>query len=93
MVSSQPEVEWDDTERAWMLALQQWRDEELCPLCGRPKDVCQDPSAEFAFEVPPPTRCHITTALRQAQDTYMKGPHADHPDALLWNVKPKGFDQ
>lgn len=89
LVSSQPEPEWDETERAWMIALETYRRDELCPLCGRPKQICQDPEAEFAFSVPPPTRCHVTTTLRRAQKTYMDGPHADHPDALLWGVALK----
>lgn len=86
LVSSQPEPEWDDTERAWMIALEQYRANELCPLCGRPKSICQDPEAEFAVTVPPPTRCHITTAQRRAQQSYMEGPHADYPEALLWGI-------
>lgn len=86
LVSSTPETEWDDTERAWMLALQRYRVEDLCPICGRPKSVCQAPEAEFMFDVPPPNRCHITTALRRAQKTYLDAAHAPHPDALDWHV-------
>ena len=29
LVASQPEVEWDDTERAWMLALEEYRSDLL----------------------------------------------------------------
>ncbi len=71
-----------------MLALQAWRDEHICPLCGWPKAVCQDPAREFDTEVPAPTRCHITTALRRAQKAYGEQQGAN-PEGLLWAAQLK----
>jgi hypothetical protein len=68
-----------------MRALARWRDREICPACGYPKSVCQDPGTENAVHVLAPTRCHVTTALREAQEAYRHSPGA-RPDGLLWNV-------
>lgn len=88
LVSSRPEPEWDETERAWMLALEQFRREVLCPCgCGFPKDVSQAPETEFAVSVPPPTRCHVRSALVEAQKDAKDRPT---PEALLWGVRLQG---
>lgn len=89
LVSSQPEVEWDDTEREWMLALESWENDELCPLCGWPKDVCQDPQTENLVQVPLPTRCHITTAIKRKQEARAAGGGGKHDDALVWGAQLK----
>jgi len=82
---SRPEPEWDDAERAWMLALEQYRREVLCPCgCGYPAEISQDPATEFAIRVPPPTRCHIRTALAQEQKDSEDRPT---PEGLLWGVE------
>lgn len=88
MVSSRPEVEWDDTEQGWMLALEKWRTERLCPLCGYPKDVCQAPEFTYRYDVNAPVRCRVTTAIRQAQ----RGKEFPDPDALIFQttVTPYG---
>lgn len=84
-MSSHAEPEWDDTERAWMLALEEYRTTVLCPCgCGFPKEISQDPRTEFAVSVPPPTRCHIRTALAEAQKDSEDRPT---PEALLWGVE------
>ena len=36
-----PESEWDQTERDWMLALDDY-EHSLCPRCGMPVSVCHD---------------------------------------------------
>lgn len=69
-----------------MRALATWRDEHICPSCGWPKAVCQAPETEFALEVPPPTRCHVTTAMRRAQKDYAKQDGAN-PEGLTWRAK------
>ncbi|RIY26578.1 hypothetical protein CJI51_02995, partial [Bifidobacteriaceae bacterium WP021] len=35
-------MEWDETERAWMLALDEYENTVLCPLCGMPSKFCHD---------------------------------------------------
>ena len=86
MVASRPEVEWDETEQAWMRALEHYRTEMICPSCGWPKEICQDPMTEFKVEVPPPTRCHVTTALRNAQKAASEKSNAG-AEGLLWAAR------
>lgn len=88
VISSRAEAEWDDTERAWMLALEEYRREVLCPCgCGFPREVAQSPETEFAVMVPAPTRCHIRTALVEAQKGAVDRPH---PEGLLWGAELRG---
>ena len=88
-MSSRPEIEWDDTEQTWMLALQFYRD-GLCPACGRPVSVCQDPANEGKFVSPPPVRCHATTALSERQEAQTGGKvKPRHPNALLYSAELK----
>lgn len=35
-------VEWDEGEREWMLALDQYERTKICPICGSPRDFCGD---------------------------------------------------
>jgi len=87
LVSSSPEVEWDDTERAWMLALEEYRRDVLCPCgCGWPKDVSQDPMTEFRREVGAPVRCHVRTGLAVSQEAYRKANPEAEMSGLLWGV-------
>lgn len=69
LVSSRPEVEWDDTERAWMLGLAEY-EAGLCPLCGLPSDQCQSADAEALAEAGLPVRCHVATARAQRAEEY-----------------------
>lgn len=85
MLSSHPEIEWDDTERAWMLALAQWREDTLCTVCGGPATECQGEGAEWRFEAADPTRCHRMTAILRAQD----GAERPYPHALLWGTRAR----
>lgn len=89
MVSSRPETEWDETEAAWMVAAEAYRRQEICHLCGWPKAICQSRDAENGLTVPPPTRCHVTTAIKRAQEARQSGPAAKHDDALLWGARLK----
>jgi hypothetical protein len=89
LISSRPEVEWDQTEQDWMLALDTWENDELCHLCGWPKDVCQAPETEWALEVPLPTRCHVTTAIKRAQMARAADGGGRHDDALVWGARLK----
>lgn len=67
-----------------MLALEHYRSRVLCPCgCGWPADVSQDPTTENTVRVGAPTRCHIRTALIEAQ---RDGPDRRTPEALLWGA-------
>lgn len=83
LVSSRAEPEWDEDERAWMLALGEYR-ASLCPCgCGHPmRDTISDERTGPKFHVPPPARCRARDALIQAQDAF-KNPRAE---AVLWHV-------
>lgn len=77
------EVEWDDTEHDWMIALAEY-EAMLCPNCGRPIEVCTDPKNELRWRVGLPTRCHATTAVLQAQEAYAK---TKHSRALMFHAE------
>jgi hypothetical protein len=83
LVSSRPESEWDEEQVAWFLHLAEWEDGR-CPSCGMQKSVCQDPMAEWNIDVPAPTRCHVTTAVKRAQKGYAK---SEIPEALLFGAR------
>lgn len=89
LIASRPEVEWDETEQAWMLALDAREQEETCPLCGWPREVCQARETENLLEVPLPTRCHVTTAIKRAQEARGAAGGGKHDDALIWGAKLK----
>lgn len=84
MVASTPEVEWNETEREWMLALARYK-ADLCPLCGGPRGECTAPDADQHFEALLPVRCHRTTVIRRAQAARPRTPDT-HDDALLWGA-------
>jgi len=67
-----------------MLALQAWRDEHLCPLCGGPKEVCQAPYGTYVYGAETPTRCMVTDALDTSRKEYRDAPN---PGALLHRPK------
>lgn len=81
-MSSRPDVEWDEDQVSWMLALAAYED-GLCPRCGMPREICQAPESEGRVTVPPPSRCHVTTAILGAQKGYAEN---QHPGALLFGA-------
>lgn len=89
MIGSQPEVEWDETEREWVLGLAEYRATLECHIHGGPLSECSGPEKEFAYDVPLPTRCHIATRLRIGQDEYMASGDVKHPEALRWATQVK----
>lgn len=86
LVSSQPETEWDEEQQSWMLALQYYRS-GLCPKCGSPVEECHAPENEGRYRVPPPERCHKTTALHVASEPYRTNKDVKASDALLYRVE------
>lgn len=72
-----------------MTELATWRQVGLCPLCGWPREVCQAREAENLLEVPSPTRCHVTTAIKRAQTARTQAGGGQHDDALLWGAQLK----
>lgn len=84
LASSAPEAEWDETERAWMVALQRYRN-SLCPLCGGPADECMDIENELKFRAGAPIRCHRTTQ-RNIKAEQFRSDKTMHPEALVFPV-------
>lgn len=88
MVGSLVEPEWDDEQRAWMLALTEI-EADSCPGCHGvlSETTATDEWGEslYRWEVPAPTRCHRCTALaaRQGDKKYKE---AKAPQALLWST-------
>lgn len=79
---SVPESEWDDDQRALMIALQLYRD-SLCPSCGLPLEETRDPlhdrdnpEATHVYVVTGHRRCHACTAL-MASDEEFRNPTGD----------------
>lgn len=75
------EAEWDEQERTWMLALTEY-EASLCPMCGRPIEVCTAEGSELRVRVPAPHRCHFKTAVERAREKYKDHPH---PGALMYS--------
>lgn len=86
MSTTMAEPEWDEQTRETVMALE---GVDLCPLCGRPSEVCQDPERQFDWAVPEPTRCHASTALMAAQRGVTEETNPQ-PQALLWSVHLRG---
>jgi hypothetical protein len=82
MTTTMAEPEWDEDTRNLALGLAQV---DLCQSCGGPAFLCQDPVNEFHWGVPPPVRCHRTTALRLAQRKVTEETNPV-PEALLWRT-------
>lgn len=85
VVASRPEPEWSDAERAKMLALAQWEATEICPRCGGPKSICQDPAARYTTS--PPVRCHYTDAAAREHEAWTTDKRP-RPQALIPQIRP-----
>jgi hypothetical protein len=76
------EPEYDEHDRAWMLALSAYRAAH-CPHCGGALHETTDPANEFAYHADS-IRCFKCTALAKSADALTKGPMpAQHPQAVL----------
>lgn len=77
------EVEWDDAERGWAVALLEY-EADICQGCGGRLSETTDPASEGHWHVPLPTRCHRCTSLAAAQEPYRE---TKHGGALLWSAE------
>lgn len=77
------EPEWDEETRALGLAHELL---DLCPVCGGPAYLCQDPELQDHWKAQAPVRCHRQTALLVAQS---KVSEQTNPQmhALLWRAE------
>lgn len=76
------EPEWDDQTRDLALA---HTAVNICPRCGGPAYLCQDPALQDSWKVPPPVRCHRTTVLRKQQRAVTEQTNPV-TDALIWGT-------
>lgn len=76
------EPEWDDESRALAIA---YNDVDLCPSCGGPAYLCQDPELQEQWKAEPPVRCHRTTAILRAQKSMTEETNPQL-GALLWRA-------
>lgn len=77
------EPEWDQESRDLALALDAV---PMCPVCGGPSYLCQDPDRQDDWHGEDPIRCHAQTArLARAKGvTEETNPHAS---ALIFPVR------
>jgi hypothetical protein len=86
LVSSQPEPEWDEVERAWVQGLHEYRSRQLCKSCGLPKSVCRAPETEDLVTAES-ERCHVSAAIarRRKADSEAEIPY---PESLVYSIVP-----
>jgi hypothetical protein len=77
LVSSTPEVEWDEHEQAWALAYQVYRD-SLC-RCGGYLPDTTNPRNEGRYRPLPPLECQHCMALAESEESVQH----PHPIALI----------
>jgi hypothetical protein len=76
------EPEWDQATRDLVLALDAV---PMCPHCGGPTYLCQDPERMDDWQAGDPIRCHATTARLERQKSVTEETNP-HMQALLWPV-------
>lgn len=83
------EAEWDQPDRAWMVALAAYRAQVHEP-CGTYLPDATRPEDDGAWRAKLPVRCHVCTARLTAIDAHLSGAHNPHPEALLFPVVRRG---
>ena len=79
MPSRGDEVEWDETERNWMRSLAEY-ERSLCPMCGLPRTICQDPKGELTLHAETSV-CWATAHMQQAMKRWTDANGRDNPAA------------
>jgi hypothetical protein len=85
-VTTVAEPEWDEATRDLALALDAV---PLCPICGGPSYLCQDPQRQDDWQAGDPIRCHAQTA-RLARAKNVTEETNPHVSALIWPVRLRG---
>ena len=75
-MSSQPEVEWDEEQQAWMLALQLY-EETRCPGCGGNITVTTASENEGKYRHDLPLQCFRCVAFGIGHDAYADQPRPE----------------
>jgi MinD superfamily P-loop ATPase len=81
---TETEPEWDDTERAWAVALAEV-EADLCDGCGQPLSETTRREAFEGYEVPDPAACQGCKALitKQTSDEYAESKYLP---AFRWGL-------
>lgn len=83
-------IEWDETERLWMLALQIYEEQTTCPLCGNPISFCHDEDAvERAFKGGEVQTCFVTQLREQTAKQFQNSGEVLYPGAQTVNLIPR----
>jgi hypothetical protein len=82
LVSSKPEVEWDEQEQGWMLALAVHK-ANRCPGCGGDLTVTTKPEHDDAYRPDLPLQCHRCAGFARSHEAYKDHPH---PQTLIHMV-------
>jgi hypothetical protein len=87
LIRSVSDVEWDETEQGWMLALGLHR-AGRCPGCGGDLAVTTDPENEDRFRHELPLQCQRCVAFARAGEAYEDQPR---PNTFIHRVpqRPK----
>ncbi len=80
------EVEWDDDQQAWMLALAEYRAQTCSGCGGYLPDTTHPDRALDGYVAGPPVRCGGCTALHREFPMYEK---AEQPQALRFGIQPR----
>ena len=75
-------VEWDETERAWMLALQSYENGRKCPVCGMDITFCHDQEkVHRAFKGADVETCFVGEMREQAMRRFADSGEVKAPNS------------
>lgn len=84
------ETEWDETEQAWMLALDLYEHTHICPLCGMDTAICHDEEKfEQLFDGADVYMCFASQAREFALQKYAKSGIVEAPHSQTTRLRPR----
>ncbi|MDF7665734.1 hypothetical protein [Bifidobacterium sp. ESL0745] len=84
------DVEWDETEREWMLALQEYEASFKCPRCGMPIEFCHDQDkVEAVFSGAGVETCFVSEMQEKALRKFSESGIVEAPDSQTTKLKPR----
>ena len=82
--------EWDETEQAWMLALDMYERSHVCPLCGMDMAICHDEDRfHRMFQGADVYLCFAAQAREQALKRYQSSGIVDSPHSQTTRLVPR----
>ena len=87
-------VEWDSTEREWMLALQTYENAHVCPVCGMDIDFCHDEhQVRETYSDAGVETCFIGAMRETAMRKFSDSGIVQAPNSQTTNLIPKLSEQ